>query len=361
MSWLKTGALIVFLALANNLLLLHYIDSREQPETSQSTPQPNSQYANRAFTGDRDSIDASEPRRSDTTTPLPADSSLKHSELNRDDIVATIKDFMRTDDFVDLMVEVGSSQSERHLSRYSDIRQMDTGELLDILTGDASVVEKQIARARLVTERLDSLDTDQLELFYEHSEADDWSRSQVLTSLIEKGSHRGLELAKEALLNNSLSAQYIGYELLPAIYDTDPEFMREYLDNLDYSDSSNLFAAFSVVKQAPELQDDFYQKNWRSILNSQNRTVLLQGLGLTRIEFNYEDQQEVIGALFSDSKSRRQFAMGLINNIDDISALRDAYYNLGTSSDRDFFRTMLRRDASNSEANALADELAQNQ
>jgi len=147
--------------------------------------------------------------------------------------------------------------------------------------------------------------------------------------------------------------------LFDVIYDKDPEFIKQYIANVEFEGSSNSVNLISFVQTEPDLSSTFFARNFDKILDSTNDDVFRYIYGLN-IEMTSTQQSRVAELFSSKNKDKRRFAIGLASKITDTATLRNAYDQLSRTSDKNHFISTLLSDGSNSKNKQLARELAEN-
>jgi len=275
------------------------------------------------------------------------------------ELIRRFDEYVQSDQFADAL----ENWQLKYRQRYKEINErlavMNSDELYSIVIDTQNQTERATALYQLMQGgKYQQLTDEQMKSLYSETQIEDWSKSRLLTTLVERGDPEALSWAKQSIRSNSASlANNTG--LFDVIYDKDPEFIKQYIANVEFEDSSSSVNLISFIQSESDLSDAYFTRNFDKILDSTNDDVF-KYIYAPNIEMTSTQQSRVAELFNSKNRDKRRFAIGLASKITDTTTLRSAYDQLSRSSDKNHFISTLLSDGSNSKNKQLARELAEN-
>lgn len=263
-------------------------------------------------------------------------------------------------EFLELFWELQLNAEKKYFEIEEDMADLTTMELLEIVATSQSSIEVQFAFGRLRQSDFAGLSDYDLKKLYQSERMGRWENATVLQKLVSKGDVEAISWMKQLLNDGDYKIRYMDSETMTTLYQKAPEFVSEYLQNIDVATPSKVPSLNGLFEQNPELAKGFYAKNFDAIIDSSGHKRYQIGAYDLSFDMSNDQQAKLISALTSDSRHKKNFALRLVNNVSDIQSLRDAYGSLKTERDRVTFIYRISRDAKNQAHRALAKELAAN-
>lgn len=272
-----------------------------------------------------------------------------------EELVSAVKRFVTSKDFEKVLDEYQLSASLRYQQMQKRFSRMGASELYDAAINSDSRTEKQMALAMLNQGKVNDLETSELKVLYQEQSVDEWGKRQILVKLLEEKDPEALNWAKQLLSDGQV---FYGDEVYAAVYEVDPDFVKERLSNLDLSDSQSSASALSFVIQEPELAKVFFEENFDKILESNSNQIYQMGAYSVDFDLSRRQQASLIEFFDSTNRHKRSFAISVSKNIDDVDVLRDAYSRLAKRKDQRNFLRRLSLERMNPDKRSLVQELA---
>ncbi|MEM7359555.1 MAG: hypothetical protein AAF431_10705 [Pseudomonadota bacterium] len=277
---------------------------------------------------------------------------------DNDEFAASFRRLSKMEDFTDIMDEYTMTSGQRLMEIQQEFLQMSAQELYELAASAESGLDRAMALQTLSEGKISNLGVYELKSLYQLPDLDIWTRSKIVQTLMEEDDHDGIEWARQIVSTQSQSV-YVSYSLLEAVYERDAEFVRGYLDQIDLEEQSVTPGLKYFLSQQPDLAGDFLQRNLDAILNSSNQRVYhLRTIG-AKVELNNQQESQLLHLLESRNSNKRNFAIGLLSNVDDTDTLRRAYASLTKRVEKREFLNGLRSDKEAFEKLELAKQLAE--
>ena len=278
------------------------------------------------------------------------------------EITATDQDFIRafsragkTDELAQVLLEVQMRSQKLYQEIDARYATMSSVELLAEYNESDSSLEKQTALTTLISKEFNDVEPYELKALYETPDLDKWARAAIIQKLVSGGDPDGMQWAKQSLEQSQGVRAFIGTDILSDIYQHEPDFVKEYISNVDLDDRYAISGLSDLFYQEQELAKEFVGKNFDDMLQSDNRSFLQLGYQVGELNLDRDQQQGLINALVDSNRNKRDFALRLLNNVKDTDLLRDGYQSLERDNDRINFLSSIY-----SGQRELARELAQN-
>ncbi len=351
-------ALTVIIALAaNNLVLLHYFKQEPVKGATDISATVNRQ-AEPSISGKQDQREPF-PKPSTRQTLVTDDDSLS-VDINREnqEIVNAFETYAKSERFVSILDGYYLSAA----TRYEEIEQRLNGlsalELYYIATESDNLLEQQSAMQVLAQSKLHQLGASELKTLYQREDVQQWSKTSILNSLLSENDPEAIVWAKQ-LISNNTPLSYLSDDLYSAIYENDPDFIRNYINEFDIESGPNAYGFYNFVQQEPKLANEFFTKRIDEILDSENGTLFQFGAYNVEFDMTTRQQSKLLSLFESNNQHKRSFAMSLLGNVDDTGMLREAFSKFERARDKRNFLNALSTDK-NAEKQALVKELARN-
>jgi len=236
-----------------------------------------------------------------------------------------------------------------------------SGQELHAVALDAESRSERIMAFNLLIEdganRLKQLSNQQIKDIYTQMDSDHWSKASILSLLIKNGDNDALDWAKQAINENSLP-RGANYDLYNSVYDIDPEFIQNHVEQLELDTSNPPNALLSLLYQETDLAANFLSQNFDKILDSKNDEIFMMGISNANLELTQRQQSRMVELFGSTSREKRSFAINLARNIDDTQLLREGYDQLTRKGEKMQFIVSLLHPGAKPEISNLAKELA---
>ncbi|MCH2192150.1 MAG: hypothetical protein MK188_14625 [Gammaproteobacteria bacterium] len=276
------------------------------------------------------------------------------------DITATDKEFIqafrsaaKTDELAEIALELQKRAQELYLEIEQRYATMSSAKLLAEYYGSDSQLEKQTALTKLIIMDFSDLESFELKALYETPHAEIWAREAIIKKLISIGDPDGIRWAKQTLVENQGLNVYLGGDMLSDIYRYDPDFVTEYINNIDLNHRNEISNLSGLFYQEQELAKEFVVRNFDEILQSNDPSVLQLSNQVAELDLNDDQQRDLIRKLGDNYREKRDFVLRLLSNVEDTDLLREGYQTLERDNDRiKFLRTIYK------DHRALARELA---
>jgi len=328
--------LIIMILLINNVLLIRNLDYF-YPSLEQTTPQPNPPSVPSLVPEPRNTTTIIESPEGALVSTTKTRATLAESTPEQVSFEQDFKQFSETQTFLEIMDQYTLSSGQRMMQQLQQFSSMSAQELYDAFISSENMSDKELALQGLAQGGWGELSSSQIKEIYLES-ADSWYGGvEALRILLERDDPEALLWAKEAL-NKPTFGLSGGYDLVGLLYQKDPEFIENYVASLDVDKFNNTSRYTMTFIQEPELQKIFYEKNLDKILVSNNSTLFQMPPYNLDMELSSDQQSKVADLLSSRNRSKRRFALSVVNLVKDEQLLRQGYESLTRDRDR---QTML--------------------
>ncbi|MFT6407274.1 MAG: hypothetical protein ACJAQ6_000685 [Arenicella sp.] len=273
-------------------------------------------------------------------------------------LTQAIEDYVDSDKFSVMFEDWQRKTRQRNTEIANRLSAAEADELHTVALEAESRSERMTALHLLLQgSKFKQLSNQQLKELYTEPETEGWSKAQLLNGLLENDDPEALGWAKDSIRNGTVS-RGADSQLYAAVYEKDPNFMIQYINENEFDPSSSQHALISFIQQEPDLASTFYARNFDKILSSNNDDVFMYGIGSATIELNQQQQSRVAELFSSNNRHKRNFAISLAASISDPQILRQAYTELNRSQEQLVFIASLLGPNASAEASSLGRELA---
>ena len=286
------------------------------------------------------------------------------------DIQLAIQDYMHGDAYEAFLLSRFQAFTENEAQKVERLSGASWTDAIDFFHEATTREEKTLALDELRSKLKEDLDPSELKNIYleldglDDPDADE-AKIEFLVRLVENGDAEALEWSKDKLRGGNILTQSnrIAGQFYEDLYNQDPDFFREWANDLDPKDIATSFSLRRTIGSDPETAASYFDNNIATALRSGD-TDQHEFLGrIARFnrdsDFELSNQQaaRVPSLLQAQSKKTREFAISLTGHIDDPKILADSFNVLtGVVDQRQFLLTLATRGGE--EFRNLASELA---
>lgn len=358
-GWILIGCIVLAL---NNVLLLSLVGYFERDNT-----EPNNPYSQPLVgKSSRPNVDAAGKSAADSAKALNRSEDIavldETTNINNFDdessLVTAIRKFSLSDEFVEIMDEYQLSAGQRFQEMEKRLQGLSAEELMSIYESSNKRSERQFALQTLLQSKVQSLDDFSLRRLYELvDEGDSWGKPTLLAMLIQRGDKESLIEAKQQITSGQLG-RYRLYSILESVYDQDPDFIKDYMEDIRIGDSEVVPPISNLIHRDAELKRLFLDNNLDDLLEKNNPDFFATfgHVGEYTLTDNQEDR---IVDLFAEKVSaKRNFALSMVTNIQSVDKLQRAFASLDREQDKFSFLSQLITNGQSEEQRQFAKELA---
>ncbi len=277
----------------------------------------------------------------------------KISRMTEAEVISIVKSYMESAAFTESLTKIQAGQTKQNIKFSHYIKGMAPLELYNVAIGSSSDSEKEIAVSQLLESGGQGLEAYELKELYQSLDDDHWGKTEIVTKLLEDSDPESMGMARELLSTGT----NIGHEFYPALYDADPEYVKQYIDQLEVDNITDSHSLYFFMHQEPELYNRFINNNFDSILNASNDRIFEMNTNYAPVDISYDQQAKLVDLFESNSQAKRNFAISMANNINDDHLLRDAFPKLTRARDQRNFLGALSFEENNLEKRLLIEEL----
>jgi len=266
----KVLLIVVVVVIINNVFLLSYFskDSKSSLKTNDGAEElgarPQSSNNERGDSNELTNMDKSVDRHSQGQAVL-----LDESVSVTDESVSNaVRQFVQSAEFERVLDNYQTQAVPRHEEMQSRLTSMSASELYSLAIDSSNSIEQKYAQQFLIQNGLGELGVEELKVLYHADGVSKWVQQSLLPQLLEEGDAEAIGWAKQ-LLNENTIGQFVDSEVYSSIYDADPDFIKEHINNLDLNDFQKMAGAMTFVMQDADLAKSFYEENiFTTMLNS---------------------------------------------------------------------------------------------
>lgn len=358
----KVLLIVIIVVLINNVLLLSYFSKDSEPSAELSA-------------SSKDLEVRSNPSNSESRAPnelLTLDQGLDAQSLGQSayvpsresstgsdtDISSAVRQYIQSEEFERVLDNYQTQAAPRHEEMQSRLNAMSASELHLLAIDSSNSYEQKYAQQFLIQNGLGELGVEEIKQLYHAEGVSEWVQQSLLPRLLEEGDAEAIDWAKQLLYKNT-KGQFIGSEIYSSIYDADPDFIKEHINNLDLNDFQKIAGAMSFVMRDADLTESFYEENFDKLLDLNNSTSYEFFHNSAELELSHRQQSRLAELFASKSSKRRGFAIRQAGNIGDANILRDAYSQLSKNSEKLSLLQTLSKRSNNTDVRKLIQELAE--
>ena len=273
------------------------------------------------------------------------------------EVANAVKQFALSAEFEQVLERYQANAAPRYEKMQSQLSAMNSSELYALAIDSGSPFEQRYAQQLLVQGGLDDLEAVELKNLYLTEGLDSWIKQSILPKLLDEGDLEAVGWAKQVLVDGP-SSEYLGPEFYEAVYEADPDFVTQHINNLDLDGSRKSLDALTFVMQDTDLSKEYYNQNFDKILDAKSSQTYQYLYNKHDLELSNQQQSQLSEFFGSKSRHRRNFAINQVKNIDDVHVLRDSYSLLNRDSEKLTFLKALSDQQKDTEVIGLIKELA---
>ena len=289
---------VAALLIANNAFLIWYLDNESEPVEETVTQMQDGRLKGGELRKEPVNQTLAVPEEVAVSQPQNSEPAELNDSFAGDEFSRSFRSFSDSAEFLDIMDNYTIRSGERMMRRMQETAQMSASELYDLFVSSDSAADRTLAMQGLSQGKMSQLEDYQIKELYKSGEP--WGRMEALKLLLERDDLEAVEWAKEAATNPS-SMMMGGHEVLPLLYEKDPEFVRDYVNNLSVDDASH---GLIFLFQNDELKQLFFENNLDQILESSNSSVFQLAPHNIQVELDSNQQSRAIELLASSSSKQ---------------------------------------------------------
>lgn len=345
----------------NNVLLVNYLNQESvQPQSGDaipSVPKPGSQIVKdeSAQEFESDQIKAEESDQNSHTKLAET-----ATDTDSQQLIETIETYAKSDQFIAILDDYYLTAATRYQEIEQRLNGLNASELFAIVSESDNLLKQQSAMQLLTQGKLHQLSVSELKTLYQHDQTPNWNKANILTSLLNENDPEALGWAKNMISSGSHSRwSGLNDELYTSVYEKDPNFIRNYINEFEIESGPSGFGFYNFMQQEPKLANEFFTTRLDEILDVENGTIFQFGGYDVEFDMTTSQQSKLLSFFESSNQRKRSFAMSLLENVDDIDMLREAFSELErTREKRNFINSI--GTSGDSKKQSLAKELARN-
>jgi len=343
---------IIIVVLINNALLLGYLSKDSEPvvmvsgDTSKQVTRTDPVADHRVVSD----------RYSDQDSDLDNHTEqLLNSELEAK-ISEAVDQYLLSGNFTRQLNNYQKEFASEFEEIHNRLTVMSVTELYSVSIDSSNPSEQEYAQQLLAQNGFGELDATQLKSLYLTDDVSSWGEESLLLKLLEGNDAEAIGWVKQKIADGSM-AQYQNPEIFSAIFDADPDFVKQHVRDLDLNNPRQSVAALSFIMRDSELSKNFYEQNFDKLLDVKNSQIYQYLYPPAELELSSGQQNRLVELFDSQSRQRREFAISQARNIGDVNVLRDAYSRLSKNSEKLSFLQNLSNGENKTDVALLIQEL----
>lgn len=302
--------------------------------------------------------DISRSEAQNTVPENDVDKQVSTVSLDQTQIIDMLRNVAETDDFIAILDNYQTEAGRRYMELQKKYGSMNALELYDVVQNAETNRERQFALQVLTQSNFGELETYQIKSILNTADLQSWHKGKLLSNLLERRDPEALGLAKDYMSQNP-SGRYMDQNLVRNVYDLDPQYIEAFVNDLDLDKGRDSFAVLSVALEDPKIAKEFYKKNFDQIVESKSSELFNYLNSSSDLDLSVDQQNKIVDLLQSPNRQKRQFAMGMLNNVENLDTIREAFQNMDRESEKRNFIYILVGQADNPERKQLAKKLAE--
>lgn len=268
------------------------------------------------------------------------------------------QNFAQTEEYADLWYRLQRDISRQHFEQSNRYQQMSAEELYASFLGAVSDQERDSILGALQMGKLMDLDVLQIKEIYDMLDDSQNYRTILLNTLVERGDAQALEQAKQLILNPADAFYLQVNELVTAVFDKDPDFIRDYFSNLSLDDIQANRPLLWAMSSNKDLAQLFLQNNIDNVLEVEVDASFAHVGASATLDLSRRQQRKIVDMMDTANPHRRHFAQSLVGNFTEPDLIREAFSRVDRPAEQKTFLFILMRANTSGEMSAVARELA---